>query len=264
MKGSLGYKVRTITCAACGKTVTGHLRPAQQYCSADCYRHSQKPQRKTGETFPCAVCGEPVYIPQCRLGQERYFCSKAHADDWQGRNKTEHVCKVCGKTFRWSPSRAKAYNITYCSLACRDADPERHAMLIAMNAKQQRMRPNHIEQTGYAILDSLGIAYTPQHVIGGKFCVDAFLPDSNVVVQFDGDYWHGNPAKFPAPDARQRRRMTLDASQDAYMVKCGYTVIRVWASDLERRCDHVTAELRRLLTRPGHTPAVHRLSLAAV
>lgn len=244
-------------CAVCGKMFRPPMGRADQPC---CSKKCGHIYRRKRDDRPCEVCGK-MFSP---YGDQARFCSWECTNVWQGRHKTEHVCKMCGKTFRWSPSRGKAYNVTYCSLACRDADPDRHAMLVAMNAMQQRMKPNHVEQTGYAILDSLGVAYTPQHVIGGKFCVDAFLPDSGVIVQFDGDYWHGNPAKFPAPDARQRRRMTLDVSQDAYMVKCGYTVIRVWASDLERRGDHVTAELRRLLIQPGHAPAVHRLSLAVV
>jgi very-short-patch-repair endonuclease len=140
---------------------------------------------------------------------------------------------MCGKAFYWSPSRHKANNITYCSLACRDADPARHDALIAMNARQQGLSPNKVEQRGYALLDSLGVPYERQHVVGGKFCVDAFVPDAGLVIQFDGDYWHGNPKHFPAPDARQRKRMALDQSQDAYMRACGYRVLRVWASELE-------------------------------
>jgi very-short-patch-repair endonuclease len=256
MKGTLGYKVRTITCEGCGATVTGHLRPGQRFCSLACYRGSAKPQRKTGREVLCAVCGVPVYIPKSRLGLPRYFCSTEHANEWQGRNKTEHVCKTCGQTFRWPPSRTKTYNITYCSLACRDADPDRREQLIAINAAQQRLRPNHVERAGYLILDTLGIYYERQHLVGGKFCVDAFVPSADLVVQFDGDYWHGNPAAFPEPDARQRRRMALDRSQDAYMAACGYAVARFWASDITKRPEDVTAQLRALLAPTAPKPAV--------
>jgi len=255
VKGKMGYKVRTITCINCGKIVTDHMRESQRYCSLECYRMAPRPKRKTGNEFPCAVCGVTVYIPAARIAQQ-HFCSLAHANEWQGRNKTEHVCKTCGETFRWSPSRSKAYNITYCSLPCRNADPERREMLIAMNVKQQRMSPNHIEIAGYAILDGLGVAYEPQHLIGGKFCVDAFLPDHQLVVQFDGDYWHGNPDSFPEPDNRQRKRMKLDISQDAYMSACGYRVVRFWASDITKRPDAVIARLQTLLAETRPTTAV--------
>jgi very-short-patch-repair endonuclease len=255
MKGEQGYKVRTITCVNCGKSVTGHLRPDQRYCSLECYRMGKRPMRKTGETHTCAVCGVEVYISRYRLGQPLYFCGIEHANEWQGRNKTNHICKICSKAFRWSPSRHKANNITYCSLACRNADPARREMLIAMNAVQQRLHTNNVERAGYALLDALGVAYEPQCVIGGKFCVDAFVPSHGLVIQWDGDYWHGNPTHFPEPDARQRHRMRLDRSQDAYMAACGYRVVRVWASDLERASGQVAERLRAALALPTRTSA---------
>lgn len=124
-----------------------------------------------------------------------------------------------------------------------------------MNSKQQLGNPSKPERIGYSLLDTLGITYTRQHLIGKKFCVDAFLPDLDTIVQFDGDYWHGHPLKFPEPDSRQRKRMRLDRSQDAYMKVCGYSVIRVWESDLLNHPDAVTTRLRQLLALDTHTPA---------
>jgi very-short-patch-repair endonuclease len=66
-----------------------------------------------------------------------------------------------------------------------------------------------------------------------KFCVDAYLTELNIVVQFDGDYWHGNKEKFKTLDKRQKRRSELDISQDLYMKKAGVKVVRVWESELK-------------------------------
>jgi very-short-patch-repair endonuclease len=101
-----------------------------------------------------------------------------------------------------------------------------------MNAKLQEGKPTRLEVTGYAMLDEMGIDYLSQYVIGGKFCVDAFIEKSGLVIQFDGDYWHGHPIRFPNPDTRQRRRMNLDHSQDAYLKRCGFRVLRIWESDI--------------------------------
>lgn len=131
-------------------------------------------------------------------------------------------------------------------------------MLIAMNARQQELYPNAVEVAGYALLDRLGVPYVKQYVVGGKFCVDAYLPDAGLVVQFDGDYWHGHPATFPNPDHRQRRRMALDRSQDAYMAAMGLRVARFWASQIEREPDAVMSALRRLAVPRGQTPAARR------
>jgi very-short-patch-repair endonuclease len=204
----------------------------------------------TGAVKPCGHCGIDVYVGASRLSKGgKVFCSTEHYNEWQSRGKTTHTCKSCGESFRWSPSRSKSYNITYCSLGCRDADPDRRAMLLRMNADQQRRTTNGLERVGYEQLDQLDISYYRQHLIADKFCVDAFIESAGIVVQFDGDYWHGRPDKFPDPDARQRKRMRLDRSQDAYLRKCGFRIVRFWESDVKARPDVITETIRPLLAR---------------
>jgi very-short-patch-repair endonuclease len=245
------YKVRTITCEHCQTTLTARMPAGRHFCSLACYRSSLRPRRKTGKDVTCTLCGVAFYVPLARAKRQKvYFCCNEHHNEWQGRNKTKHKCKICGSNFQWSPSRVKANNVTYCSLICRNADPARREMLIKMTAKQQQLNPNKIETIGYSILSDLAIPYEPQSVIAGKFCVDALLPQLKTIIQFDGDYWHGNPSKFPELDARQTRRSKLDKSQDAYLRKCGYTIIRIWETDLLKHRQSVVSKLRKLLTQP--------------
>ncbi len=102
-----------------------------------------------------------------------------------------------------------------------------------MNLKQQTARPNKLEIAGYAILDEIGAEYERQALIASKFCVDAVVESKKVIIQFDGDYWHANPQQFPVPDDRQKRRIALDKSQDAYLRKMGYTIIRIWEHEIK-------------------------------
>lgn len=233
-KGKNGYKVRTITCVSCGVVVTDHMSAKQKYCSLECYRTNKRPTRLTGEEIACEVCGKLSYISGKRLKTTKnFFCSPEHANEWQGRNKDEYICKTCSNPFRRSPSNKNHTTPTYCSVACRDADPDHVARLIGLNADQAKGKTNKLELAGYAILDGLGIPYRRQELLFGKFCVDAFYPNSKIVIQFDGDYWHGNPLKFPQPDKRQARRMWMDRSQDAYLKKAGCTVLRFWETDVK-------------------------------
>lgn len=116
-----------------------------------------------------------------------------------------------------------------------------------MNLDQQQGKMTEPERIGYAILDEIGIEYLPQHLIANKFCVDAFIPSIGLVIQFDGDYWHFNPAKFQEPDERQRKRMRLDRSQDKYMKACDYVVLRIWESDLRSNPESVREAILHLL-----------------
>lgn len=245
-------KLRTMTCVACGTTVTERMPAGRKYCSLECYRHhGRRPTRRTGAERRCAICDTPVYLNSKRIEiTTTFFCGPEHANEWQGRNKTTHSCKTCGNAFRKSPAFSVHGNPTYCSMACRDADPDRRTKLIDMNLKQAiQNEPNSLEKAGYVMLDDIGVRHERQHLIGGKFCVDAFIPEVALVVQFDGDYWHGHPANFPNPDARQIRRMSLDRSQDAYMAACGFEVLRLWESDIKQRPEHVRHLLSQTVAR---------------
>ena len=255
MKGIAGNKVRTITCLGCGRSKTARMRPGTQYCTLQCYRSSARPKRRTGKLVRCAVCPTEFYVPKNRLASGKVrFCSNDCCNQWQGRNKTEHVCKICARTFFWSPSRHKVANITYCSPRCRDRDPARREMLLRMNVIQQQTSPTSLERAGYTLMKDAGIEFVAQHQIGGKFVVDAFIEACGVVVQFDGDYWHGNPKRFSKLDARQHARRTLDRSQDAYMKRCGLLVIRFWENDVHRRPDDVLRQLLHAMTLCGRKP----------
>jgi very-short-patch-repair endonuclease len=144
-----------------------------------------------------------------------------------------HTCKMCGGEFSWSPSRSAsgAYTITYCSLICRDADPQRTAMLLAMNQRLQLGRMTRAEEAGYVILDNLGVPYLRQPNFAKKFTPDAAIPSARLVVQFDGDYWHDRAGT--STELRIMQRVALDRSQDAYARACGWEVLRLWASDIK-------------------------------
>lgn len=251
-----------MSCVGCGVVVTGRLRPSQTYCSLTCYRQSSKPQRRTGEERECIRCGEPFYVSHSRieLGQGVY-CTLACHNAAQGDGKTSHTCETCGTTFRWSPSRSGSgnYNIRYCSLPCRDADPERREMLLRMNTDQQRGRTTRAERIGCALLDRLGMKYVAQPVFAGKFTPDAAIPAARLVVQFDGDYWHDR--KGTSQEARIQRRVALDRSQDRYIRQCGWEVLRLWESDLVGDPDGCAARISQLAHRPlGEPPALDPLA----
>lgn len=264
-KGTEGYKVRTIECISCGAVVTKRMPAGRHYCSLPCYRSSPRPNRKTGERRDCAGCGAAFYVPKCRmLKGEGLFCTLDCHNQNQGRNKTSHICTICGGEFRWSPSRSASgnYKITYCSLACRDLDPARAEMLLKMNATQQLRNPTRAEIAGYAILDSLGVEYSRQVRFGGKFNPDAVIPASRLVVQFDGDYWHDRSGT--STEARIMRRVALDKSQDAYIEACGWRVVRLWESDLMKQPGACADAIRqRLPLRKGAAPSRNPLARAS-
>lgn len=224
---------KQVKCQKCGKTFAVRLKEQKKFCGKNCYWQDKvgKPngKKRTGKLVKCLLCGKEVYKPKGQIDGRNHFCSLICANKYQSRNKIGVKCLICGKEFLCS----KSHNYKYCSIACRDKDPEVIKMLIELNAKQNRMKKEtSIERIGYKLLNELNIFYKKQYLINDKFCVDAFLPNEKLIIQFDGDYWHGYRKNIFKVESRIQKRMKLDISQDAYLKKCGYKVLRFWEHDL--------------------------------
>lgn len=96
-------------------------------------------------------------------------------------------------------------------------------------SKLQRNKPTKLEYKLCAILDQLGIEYEHQYVVKDKFIVDVKI--GNVIIEADGDWWHGH-ARFEPLNDRQLKQQSRDNARNKYLTKCGYIVIRIWESDM--------------------------------
>lgn len=82
--------------------------------------------------------------------------------------------------------------------------------------KQWEFKETSIEKIVYGFLKSKGIIFEKQKLINGKFLVDVYIPDLNLVIECDGDYWHSL--------GRVKNR---DKTKNAYLTKCGYGLLRL-------------------------------------
>ncbi len=235
------YKIRTFKCFGCGKKVT-ERRPSNnlKYCSLECYRDSDRPQRKSGKTIKCEMCGKKKYKPKSQLKRKNHFCSIACANKYQGRNKVSFTCKICNKKFRLSKSLAEqeGRKVTYCSMACRGKDTEfmRNCGLSSTIKQQKNKGLNKLEMKGREILTDIGIEFEEQVLMFDKFLVDVLIPSKKLIIQWDGVYWHTKP-----------KRMLLDKSQDAYFKKSGYKVLRVTDKEIKNNIGKVYANIKRAI-----------------
>ena len=246
------YKIRTITCKGCGKSVTKRMPKTRVYCSQKCHRTSPRPKQRKGKYIDCKQCGKKVYKSKVFLESGcNLFCSSKCSNEHQKCEKIKYICKICDQAFYVYPSTVKirTYKIKYCSMSCRNKDDEylKRAALAGNMVQQKSKGPNRIEKIGYSILDDIGVKYYKQHPMFNKFIVDAFLPEHNIVIQWDGDYWHGHPSKIKngKPDSRQKQRMLLDKSQDAYMKKCGITVLRFWEHQILNNKEIILEDIKK-------------------
>ena len=230
------YKVRTITCLGCGRAITKRMPKNRKYCSLSCWRKSKHPERMTGKMVECEQCGKKIYKYKVNLKHKHHFCSLECANKWQGRDKLVFNCKVCGGEFKWSKSRIKSCNPTYCSIECRNKDKDgRLKISIKGNLAQQNKKGlNKLELAGRKILQDLGIKFDEQVLMFSKFLVDVLIRNKLIVIQWDGVYWHS-----------KTKRKQLDKSQDAYLNKCKYTVIRITDDQIKNNLEGVYDYIKR-------------------
>lgn len=168
--------------------------------------------------------------------KKKLFCSLKCANKYQGRNKLKFNCKTCGKIFKWSKSRISQANPKYCSMICRNEDTET-LIFNSIKGNLSNLKKNglnRLELKGNQILNELGIKYENQVLMFKKFIVDVLIEKSKLIIQWDGEYWHTKP-----------KRKKLDESQDLYLSKCGYKVLRITDKQIKENINQVYDNIRK-------------------
>ena len=101
--------------------------------------------------------------------------------------------------------------------------------------------PNKLELAGRLVLQELNIEFKEQVRIKNKFLVDVFVEKYNLIIQWDGDYWHGHLSKLENgfPNKQQGPAMIRDKAQKIYFSKCGYNLLRFWEHEVHGEPDKV-------------------------
>jgi very-short-patch-repair endonuclease len=148
---------------------------------------------------------------------------------WNGGLRTVN-CVVCGNQSQVMPYVYKQITegtrSPCCSRECATSFSRRH-----IKASKTSIEIKMAEE-----LKNRQIEYIEQYNLGDKFTLDFFLPEFNIVIECDGNYWH------TLPEVVKR-----DKSKNAYVKACGFSLYRFWESeinkDVEFCVDIVMAEI---------------------
>jgi very-short-patch-repair endonuclease len=88
-----------------------------------------------------------------------------------------------------------------------------------------RAKFTNLERKYYMMLKQLGVFYVPQYPMGGRF-YDAFLPDQNVLLEFDGTFWHPK-SEQDCKYSFQEKNMRVDKLKNEMAHKKGIKIIRI-------------------------------------
>ncbi len=95
-----------------------------------------------------------------------------------------------------------------------------------------------IELKIQGFLEELNIEYIKHFYmkyIKSHYRCDIFIPSKNMVIEVDGDFWHGNPKFYDkkALSEKQKEQKIRDHLRTDQMKQFGYDVVRLWEDDIK-------------------------------
>lgn len=103
------------------------------------------------------------------------------------------------------------------------------------NIGKKKYKPSKLENTFSNILTLLNINHSRSFYIKDiKAFYDFYLPDHNIIIEVDGDFWHTNPIKYPdGPTCKcQIKNLINDEKKNKWAVNNGYKMLRFWENDI--------------------------------
>jgi very-short-patch-repair endonuclease len=123
--------------------------------------------------------------------------------------------------------------------------------------KKEKKRPQYgtsklEEDFAHNFLDKLGVKYVYQFEAKDiKRFFDFYLPDENLILEIDGDFWHGNPEKYDKDELRghQKRAQRVDEHKTKWALLHGMPILRFWESDIRKNPKKVMEILKEEVTK---------------
>lgn len=75
---------------------------------------------------------------------------------------------------------------------------------------------------------------------------DFLILDSNILIEVDGDYWHGNKNIFNKLTEFQKNVQENDKIKEEFAIKNGYTLIRFWGSEVKNKKKETINQLKEI------------------
>lgn len=107
-------------------------------------------------------------------------------------------------------------------------------------------------------LDVLGVEYVYQFEAKdiGRF-YDFYLPNDNLIIEVDGDYYHSFGLTYEQMCPMQKRNKRVDELKDKWALMHGIPILRFWEHDINDNSEFVFKKLKEMI----QTQEKHRLMI---
>ena len=94
-------------------------------------------------------------------------------------------------------------------------------------------------------LDKIGVKYIRQFEAKeiGRF-YDFFCPDANVIIEVDGDFYHGYGLVYEQKSPMQKHNEWVDRVKDEWALGRGIPILRIWEHDIHDNPEKVMKILK--------------------
>ena len=114
-------------------------------------------------------------------------------------------------------------------------------------AKKMDNKPTGCEVLMIELLESIKVKFETQKIVHGKI-FDFYIPEKNMLLEVDGNYWHGYGLKLEEMNDIQKKKYKNDKQKEIFAKGLGYNILRVWEHELQDELYEDTKErLRREL-----------------
>lgn len=248
-----------VVCKNCGKEFEDYKSNHRMFCCKECTHEYMRNEANKRKLRKCKNCGIE-FSP--RLNRTK-FCSLECCYEYAREHsytKVARVCRWCGKEFY--PNH---YTRKFCSKECgykwysefkqteeqKQLQTDKVLNLMSSGRTKKAFTKPHVIIDN--LLDSLNINRIDEYNIK-YYSIDIYLPDSNLMIEIMGDYWHTNPTtKYkecksqPQKDTvhRDKRKHTYTANQ------YGIEILYLWESDIYNKIDLCAKLIDRYITNDG-------------
>jgi G:T-mismatch repair DNA endonuclease (very short patch repair protein)/ribosomal protein L40E len=236
-------------CPVCGVS----FNKKATYCSRQCFFKTLKGKKKSlqmRERLSKAKKGKPKphmlgdknpnyggkYSRDPVVYAKILKANKKRGQAWGDEQKKAHSIRMLGSS---NAMRGKTHT-EECKKRISKVCKNRYVTGIAKISYNKISKP---EKEIAKKLTELNVDFEKQfHIKGIPYWYDFYLPKHNLIIEFQGDYWHANPLKYKSgtilkirgrlklvDDIWERDKIKKEASENA-----GYKFLAIWESDYKK------------------------------
>lgn len=232
-----------------------------KYCCEKCYKqHIEEykiKQKIKLKTKKCQICGQEYIYDDSRprLGtcsnenckkivrerlnnkiKETHWAYKENKDDIISRRvetRLKNDKKLNRKYIAWNKGKTGIYSKE-------TIEKIRQSTIKQLN--EQRIHKTGIEKIIENFLKEEKINYKYSYILE-KRQYDFCLLDYNILIECDGDYWHGNPKFYPNPSEHQLMKQKDDLIKTNIAKNNNFFIFHFWEYDIMHNLDNIKDQI---------------------